>query len=187
MAKIFNYRRIAIKKFSFLTAFTVSAIFLLVISTTNTGCFNYSFRDKASIPDSIKTVKVNFIENRARYQNPQLSPRLTDRVRQKITGQTKLTQTNNDNADWEINGEITDYSVTTSGISNQREATNRLSVTVHISLTRRKEGGDVKEHDITRNYDFGANQSLQQAEAKLFDEMIRTLTDDIFNRLFSDW
>ena len=187
MNQVLNNKSSISKKLSVFTGVAITIALLSIISTTNTGCFRYSFRDKASIPDSIKTVKVNFIENRARYQNPQLSPRLTDRVRQKITGQTKLVQTNNDNADWEINGEITDYSVTTSGISNQREATNRLTITVHISLLKRKEGGDVKDHDITRNYDFGANQSLQQAEAKLFDEMIRTLTDDIFNRLFSDW
>jgi Lipopolysaccharide-assembly len=160
---------------------------LFFILTSQSGCFRYSFRDKASIPDSIKTVKVIFFNNRARYVNPQLSPKLTDKVRQKITGQTKLTQINGDNADWEISGEITDYSVSTSGITNQREATNRLSVTVHISLLKRKEGGDTKEHDVTRNYDFSANQSLQQAEARLLDEMIRTLTDEIFNRLFSDW
>ena len=131
-------------------------------------------------------MKINIIENRARYVNPQLSPRLTDRVRQKITGQTKLTQTNNENADWEISGQITDYSVTTSGLSNQQEAINRLTVSVHIVLYDGTKD-EKKEHDVSRNYDFSANQSLQQAEARLLDEIIRTLTDDIFNRIFSNW
>jgi Lipopolysaccharide-assembly len=153
---------------------------------TQTSCLRYGFKDKTSIPDSIKTVKVNLFENRARYVNPQLSPRLSDRVRQKVTGQTKLTQTNNDNADWEISGEIRDYSVSTSGISNQQEATNRLAVSVHVTLYDRTRD-ETKEFDISRNYDFSANQSLQQAETRLLDEMIRTLTDDIFNRIFSDW
>jgi hypothetical protein len=160
------------------------ALYLLLF--TQTGCLRYGFKDKASIPDSIKTVKINFFENHARYINPQLSPRLTDRVRQKVTGQTKLTQTNNDNADWEISGDIREYSVSTSGISNQQEATNRLTVAVHITLYDRKTD-EKKEHDISRNYDFSANQSLQQAESRLLDEMIRTLTDDIFNRIFSNW
>lgn len=159
--------------------------FLITILFSQTGCLRYGFKDKASIPDSIKTVKINFFENRARYINPQISPRLTDRVRQKVTGQTKLTQTNND-ADWEISGEIREYSVSTSGISNQQEATNRLTVSVHIILYDSKTD-ERKEHDISRNYDFSANQSLQQAEARLLDEMIRTLTDDIFNRIFSNW
>jgi len=187
MNQILNNKALIGKKLSFLTGLIITAVLLFVISTTNTGCFSYKFKDIGSIPDSIKTVKVNFIENRARYVNPQLSPRLTDKVRQKITGQTRLVQTNGDNPDWEINGEIRDYSVTTSGISNQQEATNRLSVTVHLTLIKRKQDNIEEEFDVTRNYDFSANQSLQQAEARLLDEMIRTLTDEIFNRIFSNW
>jgi len=173
-----------IKHFGQLSLFIIPCS-LFIILFSQTGCFRYSFKD-ISIPDSIKTVKINIIENRARYVNPQLSPRLTDRVRQKITGQTKLTQTNNDDAHWEISGEIRDYSVSTSGISNQQEATNRLSVSVHIVFYDRTKD-EIKKHDISRNYYFNASQSLQKAEARLLDEMIRTLTDDIFNRLFSDW
>jgi len=145
------------KIFSFITTLALVPAFLFILTFSNTS-----------------------------YRNPQLSPKLTDKVRQKITGQTKLTQTNNDNADWEISGDITDYSVTTSGISNQQEATNRLTVSVHITLFKRKED-KTEEFDISRNYDFAANQSLQQAEAKLTEEMIRTLTDEIFNRIFSNW
>ncbi len=147
----------------------------------------YGFRDIGAIPDSINVVKVSLIENRARYVNPQLSPKLTDRLRQKIVGQTRLSQTNNDeNADWIISGEIRDYSVSTSGISNQQTAANRLSVAVHIVLDDRKQV-KVTEFDISRNFEFAATLSLQQAEAALLDEMIRGLTDDIFNRVFSNW
>src|SRR5262245_56520112 len=73
-------------------------VILLLLSFANSSCNVYKFRDIA-IPDSIKTIKVNFIENRAPYVNPLLSPRLTDRLKQKIVTQTKLAQTNNDNAD----------------------------------------------------------------------------------------
>ncbi len=68
---------------------------------------------------------------RARYVNPQISPRLTDRLQQKITGQTRLTRTNNDDAHYQISGYISEYSVSTAGISNQQAATNRLTVGVH--------------------------------------------------------
>mgnify|MGYP003347043251 CR=1 FL=1 len=68
----------------------------------------YSFKD-VSIPPEVKTVKINYIENRARIVNPQLSQRLTDKVRQKIINQTRLTQTNSDEAHYDISGQITDY------------------------------------------------------------------------------
>ena len=43
--------------------------------TSLTSC-GYKFQD-ITIPDTIKTVKINFIENRATYVNPQFSPALT--------------------------------------------------------------------------------------------------------------
>jgi hypothetical protein len=152
----------------------------------SSGCNIYRFRD-VSIPDSIKTVKVNFIENRARYVNPQLSPRLTDRLRQKIVTQTKLIQTNQDNPDWEITGMITEYSVSTSGISQQQVSTNRLNVTVQISLYNHKTNEQGDPITITKNFDFSSNLTLQAAEAQLTDDIVRNLADEIFNRLFSNW
>ncbi len=159
----------------------------LLIVTFLSGCGIYKFKD-VSIPPEIKTVRVNYIENRARYINPQLSPRLTDKLRQKIVGQTRLSQTNsdNDNADWDITGFVTEYSFSTSAISNQQVANNRLTVSVHITLNNRK-ADKITDYDVSRSFEFKGNQSFQQAENALGDEMIRTLTDEIFNRLFSNW
>ncbi|HEY0434754.1 MAG TPA: hypothetical protein VGC95_12840, partial [Chitinophagaceae bacterium] len=78
--------------------FTVTVVTALIMIAP--ACHvSYGLHD-VSIPPEVKTVKVNFLENHARYVNPQLSPSLTDRLRQKIVGQTRLTQTNGDNADW---------------------------------------------------------------------------------------
>lgn len=163
----------------------VLPIIILATALTNNSCNIYKFRD-INVPDTIKVVKVNYFENRASYVNPQLTPQLTDKLRQKIVSQTRLKQTTGDNADWEINATITDYSFSTSGVSNNQSATNRINVAVHIILNNIK-GGETKEYDVSRNFDFPSTQSLQQAEASLLTEMIRGLTDDIFNRLFSDW
>jgi len=158
---------------------------LLFLSIGNSSCSVYKFHDIA-IPDSIKTIKVNFIENRAPYVNPLLSPRLTDRLKQKIITQTRLSQTNNDNADWDIKGYISNYTSSTSGISQQTVATNRLTVTVHISVNDQK-ADKTQEYDVSRNFEYSATKSLSQAESELADEIIRGLTDDIFNRIFSNW
>ncbi len=157
----------------------------LQLTSTFSSCGIYRFKD-VSIPDSIKTVKVDFIENRAQYVNPQLSPRLTDRLRQKIVGQTRLTQNNSDNVDWQISGYIREYSFSTSAISGQKEATNRLTISVHMTLTDRK-ADNTTEFDVSRSFEFDARQSIQEAEANRGEEMIRDLTDDIFNKVFSNW
>lgn len=149
------------------------------------SCTIYSFKD-VSIDPEVKTVKIGFIENRARYVNPQISPRLTDRLQQKITGQTRLTRTNNDDAHYQISGWVSDYSVSTAGISNQQVATNRLTVGVHIIL-RNTLKDKTEEYDISRNFDFSATRTLNQAEGELTDDIVRNLTDEIFNRIFSNW
>lgn len=154
---------------------------LLVI----TSCGIYKLMD-VSIADNVKTFRVNFIENKARYINPQLSPQLTDKLRQKIISQTRLSQENTADSHYEISGTITDYSISTSAISAQQTTANRLSVSVHIILLKRLEN-KTEEFDISRNYDFDARQSLTQAEATLKDEMIRTLVDEIFTKIFSNW
>lgn len=124
--------------------------------------------------------------NRAPYVNPQLSANLTEGVKRKILNQTRLSQTNSDNAHFDISGWISDYSVSTSAISDKQEVNNRLTVSVHIVATNTLDN-NVKEFDISRNFEFDAKTSLQAAEARLLDEIIRTLSDDIFNRLFSNW
>ena len=177
-----------IKRFSRRILFStglLAVIGLLVASMNMTGCGVYKLND-ISVPDSIKTVKIFQFENRATYINPQLSQLITDRLRQKIVSQTRLRQTNNDNADWEINGTITNYSFSTSGISQGQEATNRLTVTIHIVRTDTK-SNETKEYDVSRNFEFAASKSIQQAESELRDELVRGVTDDVFNRLFSEW
>ena len=164
----------------------LSIVLLAGLSTLSlTSCGVYRFTD-ASVPDSIKTIKVNFIENKASYVNPQLSPRLTDKLRQKIIAQTRLTQTNRDNADWEITATITQYNFSTSAISGQQASNNRLTVGVQIVLFDRT-ANDTRRYEVSRSFEFKGTLSFQAAEASLGDEMTRTLADDIFNKLFSNW
>jgi tRNA U34 5-carboxymethylaminomethyl modifying GTPase MnmE/TrmE len=159
-------------------------LMVLFLLTIIEGC--YSFRD-VSIPPEVKTVKVNYIENRARIINPQLSQRLTDKLRQKIINQTRLSQTNSNDAHYDISGQITDYYVTTSGISGQRAATNRLNVGIRIIVKNRLDQKKDFEADLTRNFDFDATLSLQQAENQLTELVVQNFTDEIFNRIFSNW
>ena len=164
---------------------------LVLVMAIISSCGVYKFND-VSIDPNVKTVRINIFENRAQYVNPQLHPTLTDRVRQRIVNQTRLAQTQSDNAHYDISGTITGYTISTSGISsggnnNQRQASmNNLNVTVHVTLNDRLKG-EVKEYDISRAFPFNASLSLQAAEAQLMDEIVRNLSDDIFNRIFSTW
>jgi len=157
------------------------------------SCKIYSFKD-VSIPAQVKSIHISYIENRARLVNPQLAPQLNDKLRQKITQQaSRLAQIQTSDADYDISGSVTDYSYTTSGISQQQVSSNRLTVTVHIIFKNHLDptGKTVApadfEADVTRNFDFSGNLSINDAEAQLLPTIVSNMTDEIFNKLFSNW
>jgi Lipopolysaccharide-assembly len=163
---------------------------LLLMCLVLGACKIYSFKD-VSIPPQVKTIRIGFIENRARYVDPQLSPQLTDKLKQKISNQTKLTQILSESADYDVTAYVSEYNVTTAGVSNQAASIDRLTVSIHLALKNRltdqKLGTPDFETDISRNFDFPATQSVSDAEASLTPQIVSQMTDDLFNRLFSNW
>lgn len=164
----------------------ILVLFAFAAATILGSCGVYSFKD-VSIPPEVKTIRIQYIENRARYVNPQLSPQLTDRLRTKINNQTRLTPVQTEDAHYDVGGYVSDYTVTTSGISNQQAATNRLTVTIHLVFVNRLDQTKNFEADVSRNFDFSASLSLNQAEAQLGETIVRNMVDEIFNRIFSNW
>ena len=57
---------------------------------------------------------------------------------------------------------------------------------MHVVLKKTLDNKE-QEFDVSRNFDFSANLSLNQAESQLMDEILRSITDDIFNQIFSNW
>ncbi|MEO6133908.1 MAG: LPS assembly lipoprotein LptE [Ginsengibacter sp.] len=163
------------------------AVLTFIMFTFSFATCRYSTKDTAPIPAEITTFKVNYFENKARYVNPQLSPQLTDKVKQKIIGQTRLRQVNDDDANYNISGYLSDYSVTTSGIANQQAGTNRLNVTFHLIFKNSLDAKKNFEADLTSNYDFSANKTLPQAESELIEQILKNISEAIFNRIFSNW
>lgn len=172
-------------KFSnYITRFGLLGILLFSMSFAT--C-KYSTHDTAPIPPDIKNFRVNYFENKARYVNPQLTPQITESLKQKIIGETRLTQTNNDDANYDISGYLSDYSVVTTGISGQTASTNRLNVTFHLIFKNTLDHTKDFEADLTSNYDFSAQLTLPQAESSLTPQIVKNVTDAIFNRIFSNW
>lgn len=164
-------------------------IFLLGLAS----CKIYSLKD-TSIPAEVKTIHLAYIENRARLVNPALAPALNDALRQKINNQaSRLTQRETSDADYDVTAWISDYNYSTSGISNQQASSSRLSVTVHIVFKNNLDPTGKKvppanfETDVTRNFDFSAQTTITDAEAQLLPTITSNLTDEIFNKLFSNW
>ena len=166
-------------------ALLIGCLFMLVIF--NFATCKYGFKDTSPIPPEIKSFRVQYLTNNARYVNTQLSPLLTEALKTKIRGNTRLRQVNEDSAHYDISGFITDYNVTTSGVSGNTPSSNRLAVTFHLNFKNNLDNTKNFETDISTNYDFAATQSLQQAESVLTPDIIKNTVDGIFNKIFSNW
>ncbi len=165
----------------------VAAICLVIMTVFNFASCKYSFKDTSPIPDEVKTFRVNFFENKARYVNPQLSPQLTEAMKQKVIGNTRLRQTNDDNAHYDISGYVSQYDVSTSGISGNNASSNRLSVSFHLIFRNTLDEKKNFESDVSTNFDFPATQTLETAQAGLFPDIVKNTVDAIFNKIFSNW
>jgi len=157
------------------------------------SCKIYSFKD-TSIPPEVKNIHLAYIENRARLVNPALAPALNDALRQKINNQaSRLAQIPTSDADYDVTAWISDYNYSTSGVSGQTASSNRLSVTVHIVFKNNLDPTGKKvppanfEADVQRNFDFNAQTSITDAEQQLLPTITSNMTDEIFNKLFSNW
>lgn len=147
----------------------------------------YSFKDVSPLPAEIKTFRVNPLENRAQYINPQLSPQLTEKTKQKIINTVRLRQINSDDADYDISGFVSQYYATTISISGRNATGNRLNVGFHLVFKNKHDETKNFETDIVRTYDFDGQLSLTQAETALTSKIVTDISDEIFNKIFSNW
>ena len=160
--------------------------FLLVTIFSFSTC-KYSFKDTSPIPPEITTFRVNFLENKARFVNPLLSPQLTEALKQKIRSNTRLIQVNADSANYDISGYVSDYTVSTSGISGDQATTNLLTVSFHLVFKNNLDLSKNFEADISSAYNFSASQNIAQVEPVLTPDIVKNTVDGIFNKIFSNW
>ena len=160
---------------------------ILLIAVFNFATCKYGFKDSAPIPPEIKTFRVNYFENKADYKNAQLSPQLTEKLKQKIIGTTRLRQTNDDDAHYDISGYVSRYYTSTSGISGNNASLNRLTTEFHIIFKNTLDEKKNFEADVNYSVDFDATLSLSQVESIKGPDIVKNLTDAIFNKIFSNW
>lgn len=163
----------------------VGLAFLLSVFTFST-C-KYGFKDTAPIPVEVKTFRVNYLENKATYVNTQLSPQLTEQLKQKVINTTRLKQTNSDDAHYDISGFVSQYFTSTVSITGNNSSGNRLTVGFHLVFRNTLDETKSFEADLMRTFDFDARLSLQDAERTLNETIVKNIVDEIFNKIFSNW
>ncbi|MFD2966919.1 LptE family protein [Sphingobacterium bambusae] len=168
--------------------FTVFSLWTLVLVMGFSSCkVKYSFSG-GSIPENMKTVNVQFFENIAPMVYPTLGQNFTEGLKERIRSQSRLSQVNGD-ADAMFEGVITGYDISPAAVeaNSDRAALNRLTITIKVKYTNRLDqtGESNFEQSFTQFREFSGQ--VQSQEETLNTEIIRLLTEDIYNRAFANW
>ena len=152
-----------------------------------TGCkITYSFTD-TSISPGVKTISIQYFQNRASLVQVGLSQKLTDALIDKCKVQTNLSIVNV-LGDVNFEGEITVYNTKPQTISAEAQAaSNRFTISVRVKFTNTVDPDLSYEQTFSRYEDYNSNLNLDQVEADLSDKIIELLVEDIFNKAFVNW
>jgi len=147
---------------------------------------SYSFTG-ANISPDVKTFSVYYFPNRARLVNPTLSQMFTEALREKMQRQTSLNELG-ENGDLIFEGQITGYDVRPMAIQKEdMAALNRLTISVNLKYTNNKDPEQNIERTFSAFEDFDSTSSLSDVEDGLVPEIIKKLTEDIFNQTLANW
>ncbi len=175
-----NKFRIMQKKFKHVS-------FLLFIATailSLQGCYTFT---NATISPDTKTISIKQFPNNAPLAQPTLSTVLTETIRDKFTSQSRLSLVRSD-GDLNVEGEIKNYvSEPIAQTSDQRASMQRLSITIDVRFTNKKDPKKDFQTSFTRFADFEASKQLSSAERELIPQITEALAQDIFNRALANW
>jgi len=147
---------------------------------------SYSFSG-ASISPDVKTISIQYFQNRASLVQPGLSQNLTDALIDKCKSQTNLGFVNGI-GDVNFEGEITDYNTRPLTVSaDAQAATNRFTITVKVKFTNAIDPTLSYEQSFSRYEDYDSALSLGDVEDSLSEKIIELLIEDIFNKAFVNW
>lgn len=165
--------------------FILLVIAILYIAAS--GCkVTYSFSG-VSISPLIKTISIQYFQNRASLVQPGLSQNLTDALIDKCKAQTGRSLTNG-MGDVNFEGEITEYNTKPITVAaGERAAMNRFTITVKVKYTNSVNPELSYEKTFTRYEDYDSNLNLSNMEKELTDKIIVLIVEDIFNAAFVNW
>ncbi len=171
---------------SFFIRSLIIPVFAFLAFSGNGCTVSYSMSG-ASISPDVKTINVEYFENRASLVQPGLNQYLTNELMDKCRAQTNLNFVN-EAGDVSFEGEISDYRTEPLTVSGDaRAAMNRFTIAVSVRFTNVVEPEFSFEQTFTRYEDYDSSKELSQVEQELTEKIVEQIIEDIFNRAFVNW
>lgn len=177
------YDRKLSQRFALLMSMTLCAVFFLT-----TACsVSYKFNGASIDYTKTKTIQIADFPIRSSYVWGPMASIFNNQLKDQFANNTRLIQVRR-NGDLKIEGEITQYTqrnkaVSSEGYSSQTE----LSMTVNVRFTNNVNHKEDFERSFTSTSTYENTQTLNAVQEELVTQMVKDITDQIFNATVANW
>ena len=149
-----------------------------VLSLAAMSCsVSYKFNGASIDYTKTKTIQIADFPIRSSYVWGPMGPMFNNALKDMYANHTRLIQVRR-NGDLKIEGEITQYTQRNKSVSSEgHSAQTELSITVN----------DDFEQQFTASKTYETTQSLNSVQEELVTQMVKDLTEQIFNATVANW
>lgn len=167
-----------------LPVFIASVIFIVAVAACS---ISYRFNGASIDYTKTKTISIADFPIRATLVYPPLAASFNEAMKDQYTRQTKL-QFVNQNADIQIEGEITGYALSPQAVKEDAFASmTRLTVTIRVKYSNNANEKANFDRSFSAYRDFSSALMLDNVQDALIKEIVAELVDVIFNATLGDW
>ena len=157
---------------------------LLAVSACSVS---YKFNGASIDYTKTKTIQIADFPIRSSYVWGPMGPMFNNELKDMFSRNTRLSQVKR-NGDLKIEGEITQYSQRNKSVSSEGySAQTELTMTVNVRFTNNAKHDEDFERQFTASTTYDTTQSLNSVQEELVTQMVKDITDQIFNATVENW
>ena len=166
----------------------VMSVAVAIIAMVVTACsVSYKFNGASIDYNKTKTIQIADFPIRSSYVWGPMASIFNNQLKDQYANHTRLIQVKR-NGDLKVEGEITQYSQRNKAVTAQGESAQvELSMTVNVRFTNNANHSEDFERQFTATTTYDSRQSLNSVQEECVTQMVKDITDQIFNATVANW
>lgn len=158
---------------------------LLVL--VNSCSISYKFNGASINYDKVKTISIADFPIKAAYVYAPLATKFNEKLKDVYVQQTRLRLIPR-NADLAVEGEITGYNQYNQAVKADGYSSEvKLTITVNVRYVNNTNHEEDFEQQFTAFRTYDSTQLLTAVQDELIDQMVKDITDQVFNATVANW
>lgn len=163
------------------------ALLTLALSLPLSCTVSYKFNGASIDYTTTKTIQITPFPIRSAYVYAPMQAMFNNKLTDIFASQTRLQQVKR-NGDLQISGEIVGYdqynkAISSDGYSSQTQ----LKLTVNVRFVNNKKHSEDFERRFSATSEYDSSLQLTAVQDQLLEQMIKDITDQIFNATVANW